>query len=49
MTARWGSISAQTRVEIGKMLRERGLPDAPLDGSAPPKGWEERYLSARKG
>jgi hypothetical protein len=46
---RWSAISAQTRVEIGKLLRARGLADAPLDGAAPPPGWDKRYLAARKG
>ena len=47
--ARWSAISAQTRAEIGKLLRARGLADAPLDGAAPPPGWDKRYLAARKG
>lgn len=49
VVARWNAIGRETRVEIGRLLRERGLPDAPLDGAAPPAGWDERYLSARKG
>lgn len=49
VTARWSAISRDARAEIGKLLRERGLPDAPLDGAAPPRGWEERYLAGRKG
>lgn len=48
VAAKWSAIGRETRMEIGERLRERGLPDAPIDGSPPPKGWEERYLTARK-
>lgn len=49
IVARWSSIERSTRVEIGKLLRARGVGDAPTDGSSPPPGWAERYLAARKG
>lgn len=49
VVATWSAISAPARIEIGKLLRERGLADAPLDGAAPPPGWDARYVAARKG
>lgn len=48
VSSSWESVGQDTRAEINRLLRERGLAEAPASAASPSPGWEDRYVALRK-